>query len=134
MQDTFDPAVHDTSADNTFENIRIPGGTNPTFSGSTTLNGIVFIETPNVVTFTGNVDITGIIVGDGDMNDNSGANQIIFLGNVASAPVTDLPETAQFEQLREETGTFLMAPGFGASFGSSTVRGWTRCPLVSALK
>ena len=119
VQNTFDPAVHDTSADNTFENIRIPGGTNPTFSGSTTLNGIVFIETPNVVTFTGNVDVTGIIVGDGDMNDNSGANQIIFLGNVASAPVTDLPETAQFDQLREETGTFLMAPGFGASFGGS---------------
>ena len=119
VQNTFDPAVHDTSADNTFENIRIPGGTNPTFSGSTTLNGIVFIETPNVVTFTGNVNITGIIVGDGDMNDNSGANQIIFLGNVASAPVTDLPETAQFDQVREETGTFLIAPGFGASFGGS---------------
>jgi len=119
VQNTFDPDIHDTSADNTFENIRIPGGTNPTFSGSTTLNGIVFIETPNVVTFTGNVDITGIIVGDGDMNDNSGANQLTFLGNVDSAPVTDLPETSQFEQLREETGTFLMAPGFGASFGGS---------------
>jgi hypothetical protein len=119
VQDTFDPAVHDTSADNTFENIRIPGGTNPTFSGSTTLNGIVFIETPNVVTFTGNVDITGIIVGDGDMNDNSGANQLAFLGNVSSAPVTDLPAGAQFDGIREETGTFLMAPGFGASFGGS---------------
>jgi hypothetical protein len=117
LQDTFDPAVHDTSADATYENIRIPGGTNPTFSGSTTLNGIVFIETPNVVTFTGNVDVTGIIVGDGDLSDNSGANQIIFLGSVASAPVTDLPAGAQFDGIREETGTFLMAPGFGASFG-----------------
>jgi Tfp pilus assembly protein PilX len=117
VQNTFDPAVHDTTADNTFENIRIPGGTDPTFSGSTTLNGIVFIETPNVVTFVGNVDITGIIVGDGDMSDNSGTNQIVFQGSVASAPVTDLPETAQFDGLREETGTFLMAPGFGASFG-----------------
>ena len=119
VQNTFDPAVDDTTADNTFENIRIPGGTNPTFSGSTTLNGIVFIESPNIVTFTGNVDITGIIIGDGDMNDNSGANQIIFLGNVGSAPVTDLPETEQFDGLRDETGTFLMAPGFSASFGGS---------------
>ena len=119
VQNTFDPAVDDTSADATYENIRIPGGTNPTFSGSTTLNGIVFIESPNIVTFTGNVDITGIIVGDGDMNDNSGANQIIFLGNVGSAPVADLPETELFDGLRDETGTFLMAPGFSASFGGS---------------
>jgi hypothetical protein len=119
VENTFDPAADDTAADNTFENIRIPGGTNPTFSGSTTLNGIVFIETPNVVTFSGNVDITGIIVGDGDMNDNSGENQIIFLGNVSSSPVTDLPETEQFDGLRDETGTFLMAPGFSASFGGS---------------
>jgi len=119
VQNTFDPAVDDTTADNTFENIRIPGGTDPTFSGSTTLNGIVFIESPNIVTFTGNVDITGIIIGDGDMNDNSGTNQIIFLGNVSSAPVSDLPETEQFDGLRDETGTFLMAPGFSASFGGS---------------
>ena len=119
VQNTFNPAVDDTTLDNTYENIRIPGGTNPTFSGDTTLNGIVFIESPNIVTFTGNANITGIIVGDGDMNDNSGANQIIFLGNVGSAPVTDLPETEQFEGLRDETGTFLMAPGFSASFGGS---------------
>jgi len=119
VQNVFDPEVHDTTADNTFENIRIPGGTNPTFSGSTTLNGIVFIESPNIVEFTGNVDITGIIIGDGDMNDNSGTNQIIFLGNVGSAPVTDLPETEQFDGIHAETGTFLMAPGFSASFGGS---------------
>jgi len=119
VQNTFDPEVHDTTTDNTFENIRIPGGTNPTFSGSTTLNGIVFIESPNVVTFTGNVNITGIIVGDGDMYDNSGTNQIIFLGNVGSASVTDLPETEQFDGFRAETGTFLMAPGFSATFRGS---------------
>jgi len=119
VQNTFDPAVDDTTLDNTYENIRIPGGTNPTFSGSTTLNGIVFIESPNIVTFTGNVDITGIIVGDGGMCDNSGTNQIIFLGNISNSPVSDLPDEPQFDQLRDETGTFLIAPGFSASFGGS---------------
>ena len=119
VQNVFDPAVDDTSADATYENIRIPGGTNPNFSGNVTLNGIVFIESPNIVTFTGNVNITGIIIGDGDMNDNSGTNQLIFLGNVSSSPVTALPETEQFAQIREETGTFLMAPGFSASFGGN---------------
>jgi hypothetical protein len=117
VQNTFDPAVDDTSTDATYENIRIPGGTNPTFSGNTTFRGVVFIESPNVVTFTGNVDVTGLIIGDGELNDNSGTNQIIFLGSVASAPVSDL--STEFGELRNETGTFLMAPGFSASFGGS---------------
>jgi Tfp pilus assembly protein PilX len=119
VENTFDPAIHDTTSDATYENIRIPGGTNPTFSGNTSLSGIVFIESPNIVTFTGNADITGVIVGDGDMNDNSGENQIIFLGTVSSAPVSTLPETEQFDGIRNETGTFLMAPGFSASFGGN---------------
>ncbi len=112
VQNTYDPA------ESTFENIRIPADTNPSFSGGVILNGIVFIETPNVVTFIGNTTITGIIVGDGDLNDNSGSNRIIFLGTVDSFPVTDLPEDEpQFDGLREETGTFLMAPGFTVLFG-----------------
>jgi hypothetical protein len=98
----------------TFENIRIPPNTNPSFGGGVTMNGVVFIETPNLVTFTGHVSITGIIVGDGDVTDNSGTNRIDFLGTVDSSPVTSLP--AQFGGLREETGTFLMAPGFSVSF------------------
>ncbi len=109
----------DTSADATLENIRIIANTNPTFSGQVILKGIVYIETPNVVTFTGGADITGIIVGDGDIQDNSGVNQIIFLGNVDSHPITDLPEEAQFEGLHDQTGTFVMAPGFHISFGGS---------------
>ena len=124
VQNIFDPNT-DTTTDLVLENIRIPASTsNPPepiiFSGNTTLIGVVFIETPNIVTFTGNCDITGIIVGDGDLADNSATNQIIFLGNVDSAPVSDLPEDdPDFDQLREESGTFLMAPGFSAVFGGS---------------
>jgi len=109
----------DTSADATFENIRIVAGTNPTFSGNVTLRGIVFIETPNVVTFTGNSDVTGIIVGDGDFGDNSGVNQINFLGNVESYPVAELPNEEQFTAIKDETGTFVLAPGFSLSMGGS---------------
>jgi len=114
----LDPNM-DTSSDATLENIRIPANTNPTFSGQVTLKGIVYIETPNVVEFTGGADITGIIVGDGDIQDNSGVNQIIFRGNVDSHPVTELPEEVQFEGLHDQTGTFVMAPGFHVSFGGS---------------
>ena len=106
----------DTSIDATYENVRIAAGTNPVFSGNTTLRGIVFIETPNVVTFSGNMVITGIIVGNGDLQDNSAQNVINFAGTVNSFPVTELPGESQFDGLRDETGTFLLAPGFAALF------------------
>lgn len=114
----LDPNM-DTSSDSTLENIRIPANTNPNFTGQVTLKGIVYVETPNVVTFTGGADITGIIIGDGDIQDNSGVNQINFLGNVDSHPITELPQEAQFDGLHDETGTFVMAPGFHVSFGGS---------------
>lgn len=119
----FWPYVQNTYDSNNvlteYENVRIPAGIDPVFSGGLTLKGVVFIEAPNIVTFTGNTEITGIIVGNGDLSDNSGENRIIFLGTVSSYPVTDLPEEPQFDQLRDETGTFLMAPGFSASFGGN---------------
>ncbi len=109
----------DTSADVTLQNIRIPAGLNPHFSGNATIMGVVFIETPNVVTFTGNVDVTGIIVGDGDWTDDSGSNQIYITGNVSSDPVSDLPADAEFDGIREDEGVFMMAPGFAVSMGGS---------------
>ena len=112
-------ATTDTSADATFENIRIAAGTNPTFSGHVTLKGVVFVETPNVVKFTGTTDITGIIVADGDPADNSGTNQLIFQGDVGSSPVTELPDAEPFTEIRDKTGTFVIAPGFRVSFGGS---------------
>ena len=115
---TLDPNM-DTSADAALENIRIPANMNPTFSGHATLKGVVFIETPNVVIFTGTADVTGIIVGDGDDTDDSGTNQISFRGNVNSWPVTELPQEPQYEGLHDQIGTFVMAPGFHVSFGGS---------------
>ncbi len=108
-----------TSSGATFENVRIVASTNPTFSGHVTLKGITFIETPNIVTFTGTTDVIGLIVGDGDLNDNSNTNQVIFQGNVYSQPVTNLPNEEKFAGIRTQTGTFLMAPGFGLSFGGN---------------
>lgn len=109
----------DISLDATYENIRIVAGTNPNFTGNATINGVVFVENPNIVTFTGNVDITAIVIGDGDWTDNSQSNSISFLGNVESAPVSELPDTEPFTEIRNETGTFVMAPGFYLSFGGN---------------
>ncbi len=101
------------------ENIRILAGTNPKFSGSTTVRGVMYIEQPNVVEFKGNVDITGLIIAEGDLDDDSETNKIIFGGSIDSTPVSDLPAEAQYSGLHDETGTFIMAPGFSLSFGGS---------------
>jgi hypothetical protein len=101
----------------TLDNVRIAANTNPTFTANTQINGVLFIEQPNTVNFNGNADITGVIVGDGDYTDNSGTNTITFNGNVSSSSVAELPES--FGTLRDETGTFMMAPGFAVSMGGS---------------
>ncbi len=108
----------DLSKKTYFDNAKIAAGTNPTFN-TTTLRGILYIESPNIVTFGGNVDITGIIVARGSWTDNSGVNKIIFQGNVSSHSVTELPEDTRFAGLRNEQGTFLMAPGYSLSFGGN---------------
>jgi len=108
-----------TSSDATYENLKIPAGMNPSFSGQVTLKGVVFIEAPNVVTFSGGVDITGIIITDGDPADNSAANKLQFTGNVTGHPITQLPHETRFEGLHSQTGTFIMAPGFHVGFGGS---------------
>jgi len=103
----------------TYENLRIPAGRNPNFTGHATLKGVIYVETPNVVTFAGGVDITGIIVTNGSPTDDSGTNQIAFTGNVTSYPVSQLPQEEKFHGLQEQTGTFMIAPGFKTRFGGS---------------
>ena len=117
-------SLTDLSHARTFENAKVAAGTNPTFN-NVTLVGILYVEAPNVVTFGGSVDITGLIVAQGSWTDNSGANKMIFQGNVTSRGVTELPADSQFDGLRDETGTFIMAPGFSLSFGGNfgTVNG-----------
>ena len=112
-------ATTDTTLNTTYDNVKIAAGTNPTFSGQVTFRGIVFIETPNVVTFQGSTTITGIVVGNGDVEDNFGTNKISFLGNVTSYDVSQLPNEDKFAAIKTQTGTCLMTPGFAVSFGGN---------------
>ncbi len=116
---TLLPTDPRSGASYTYENLRIPANANPSFSGNLTLKGVVYIETPNVVSFSGNLTITAIIVTNGCSDDNSGANQINFTGNITCNPIYQLQHVAKFEGLHSQTGTLLMAPGFKASFGGN---------------
>ncbi|MDH7600167.1 MAG: hypothetical protein QHH07_11125, partial [Sedimentisphaerales bacterium] len=107
----------DVTKAETWSNVRIVADANPKFAAKTEFLGVVFIEPPNQVEFTGDVKIRGIIVGDGDVSDDSSTNKIIFKGNVECYSVDSLPET--FGDLRTKVGTFIVAPGFEVQFGGN---------------
>jgi hypothetical protein len=102
----------DLSNSMTLVNAVIPAGRNPTFLGNIIIQGILLIEQPNIVTFTRNVQLQGLIVADGDAQ-NPGTNSITFCGNFASS---DYPADAKFDAVRQEVGSSILAPGFGVSF------------------
>jgi hypothetical protein len=99
----------------TITNGTIAAGTNPYFDGSVIIEGILYIEPPNIVTFGHNVELRGIIVAPGDVQ-NPGTNTITFLGNFATAPY---PSGAEFDTIRHETGSSIIAPGFSATFAGN---------------
>jgi len=114
IQHTFNPAVDPTS-NVTLTNVEIPADTNPSFSGNATIRGIMYIRAPNVVSFTGNAEVHGLILAEGDLEYPSTSNVLDFGGTVNSYDVSTLPE-GEFGGLIEETGTFILAPGFSCCF------------------
>ena len=121
-----------TGGNRTFENARIVAGANPSFSGNTTIKGILFIETPNTVTFSGNTTITGMIIA-AEPPDEPQPCSLKFTGNTTVRAVDQLPMDAKFDQVRELTGVFLLAVGFDTQFSGNfgTVNG---CMAASGFK
>jgi len=113
IENTF--AAGDPTTNVTLRNIEIPANTNPSFSGHAVVEGIMYVRAPNVISFTGNAEIHGIILADGDADNPIEGCLIDFGGTVDSYDVSTLSEE-EFGALTEETGTFLLAPGFRASF------------------
>jgi len=94
-------------------NLLIKAGTNPTFSNDITINGVVYIEAPNVVKFTGNTTMNGVIATEG--SDEPIENcKLTFSGGVTVGSVEDLPE--EFAAVKQLSGTFIVAPGFDVTF------------------
>ncbi|MFW6155338.1 MAG: hypothetical protein ACOC95_08985 [Planctomycetota bacterium] len=111
------------------ENVRIPAGTNPTFSGNVKIQGVLFIEQPNSVSFEGNAEITGTVATEDPGDWAFDTNSIAFSGDVASYGVEMLPEEPQFETLRTMTGSMMVAPGFSVTMSGnySSISGAIGC-------
>lgn len=103
----------DLSKGMTLTNATIVADTDPNFLSSVIINGVLFIESPNKVTFGRNVSLQGIIVAEGDLTDDPITDRIDILGNFASGPY---PAGAEFDAIRGEVGSSIVAPGFAMSF------------------
>ncbi|MEA2709683.1 MAG: hypothetical protein QOF78_2284 [Phycisphaerales bacterium] len=89
----------------TLKNIRIPAGTNPKFTGGVTIQGIMYIESPNTVEFRGNSNMQGFIIFEN--KNSSTVNVIDARGNFTYG---NLPTGAEFDNLRAITGISMLAP------------------------
>jgi hypothetical protein len=113
----FDPAT-DPTTNVTLTNVQIPANANPSFAGHAIIQGVLYIKAPNIVSFTGNAEVHGMIVAEGDLDQPSEENHLDFGGEVESYDVSTLPAEA-FGDLVQQTGTFILAPGFSVSFRGS---------------
>lgn len=103
-------AMNESTSSDDHNNIIIPSGTNPTFTGGT-ISGVIYIEAGNHVTFAGGTAINAVIITE-DAGDSAGENNTItFLGNTTAQGAVDLPDG-----FPDMTGTFLIAPGFNVGF------------------
>jgi len=101
-----------------FNNVRIAAGTNPVFAKDVSLNGVIYVEAPNIVQFEAKATINGLIA-----TEESGlpleSCQLRFAGRVEASGVDTLPDTPEFTLVKEQTGTFIAAPGFGVTFSGN---------------
>ncbi len=107
---SFATSVYD-SGTKTQKNVRIPAGSgtaaNPfKITGNKTIQGILYIQTPNVVDIQGSVDLQGFVVFEKSSAATS-TDKLLFTGNVKPAP---LPSTAEFAALRSASGVSILAP------------------------
>jgi hypothetical protein len=97
-----------------FTNIRIKANANPKFSANTVIRGVVFVETPNQLTFNGSVTIQGVIVTQNNPTGGPTTNTMKFAGNITHQGVETL-DPGVFGNLTKLTGSFLLAPTFGVT-------------------
>lgn len=113
IQSTFQSG--DSTSNVTLTNVEIPANANPSFSGHAVIRGIMYVRAPNIISFTGNAEVHGLILAEGDYENPAEGCVLDFGGTVDSYDVSTLPQ-AEFGALTEQTGTFILAPGFNVLF------------------
>ena len=107
-----------------YRNVRIPRNTNPSFSSDVRIEGVMYVEYPNQLKFSGKVTVVGVIVVQNGAQ--SGAGSMKFTGQFEAQGMENLPATNDFpEDLRKLGGSAILAPGFDLEFagGAGTIGG-----------
>lgn len=102
------------SGKGTQQNIFIPPNTNPKFNGNSTIQGIMYVASPNVIEITGNFSLQGFIVMEPGA---STTDAIESSGNFTMSP---LPSAPEFDPLRATSGIAILAPSAAARFTGSS--------------
>lgn len=118
---TWDPTVYKPYATNNWvdkqkvqQNIIVKKNTNPKFNANDTVQGLMYIESPNQVTFMGDFKLQGFIV----MEDGvSTTDSLSFGGNLTMSPVPNQP---QFNAVRAVSGVAVLAPNAAVSMSGSS--------------
>lgn len=131
-----DPTVYKKYATNAYvsnakkqANIVVPPNTNPKFNANDTVQGIMYIQAPNQVTFNGNFKLQGFVVMEKGVVGST--NTMSFSGNLTQSPV---PAGAQFDAVRAVSGVAILAPTVAVSMSGSTdsfMRGSIICDSFS---
>jgi Tfp pilus assembly protein PilX len=108
-----------SSTAKTHKNVLVPANSgtisNPLkFAGNDEIQGILFIESPNVIEFRGTVTLSGFIVLDGVGTTTS--NQIDVSGNFK---VGTLPDKPEFNEIRTVEGIGILAPTTAMRFSGA---------------
>jgi hypothetical protein len=96
------------------QNILIKKNTNPTFNANDTVQGIMYIESPNKVTFNGDFNLQGFLVME---SSGSTTDLLDFKGNLTQTPP---PPQQEFDAVRATTGISILAPGAAMSLSGAT--------------
>jgi hypothetical protein len=121
---TFDPTVYKPYATNAYvagknlqKNILIKAGTNPRFNANDTVQGIMYIESPNQVILNGDFKLQGFMVMESGTSPTNASDAMTFKGNITMSPVPNAPV---FDNLRSASGVAIMAPSAAISMTGST--------------
>ena len=111
----------------TQKNIRVPPNTDPTFNAGDVINGILYIESPNKVTFGGHATINGVIVFEN--KGSAEVNTLDFKGNVSPRAI---PATSEFDAIRAASKGWAIAAPSAAVTMSGNVDGTLEGSLVAS--
>src|SRR5688572_7480452 len=100
-------------------NVLIKANTNPTLGGSITVEGVIYIETPNKVTFDSNTRVRGVIVVQNNPTGSPVSNVIDFRSNSSFLGGVETLNSTFPVSLKALSGSAILAPNFTVNFNSN---------------